>query len=353
VVRGIRRLETTAIRLEASTLCQLACPSCPTTSGEIGAALGTGFLKFDAFRRLIDENPWIWRVELSNWGEIFLNPDIERIIAYAYDRSVALTAWNGANLNHVRGNVLEALARYRFRGMTCSIDGVSQETYVAYRQKGDLRRVLGNLEKLNAYKAKWKTEYPRLRWQMVAFAHNAHEVDAARAMAGRLGMEFVLKANWDPGYSPVTPPATTATADAPLEESEPAQGSDWSFQYCTQLWEEPQINFDGRLLGCCVNSSHVLGPNAFEVGLARALTAEKLTYAKGMLLGERPPRDDVPCTTCEIYVRRAAAGEWVRPPSPRGLAWFFRRRGLGRVVTWIDNRFRRRLLPVMRRLRLA
>src|SRR6185436_6505572 len=61
---------THAIRLEASTVCQLACPLCPTPEGTIKARIGAGFLKLDAFRRLVDANPAISRIELSNWGEI-------------------------------------------------------------------------------------------------------------------------------------------------------------------------------------------------------------------------------------------------------------------------------------------
>jgi hypothetical protein len=350
---GWRTGGTDAIRLEASTICQLACPLCPTTKGEIKAKLGAGSLKFDDFRRIVDENPEIWRVELSNWGELFLNPDIERIIEYAYGRSVALTAWNGANLNHVRDSVLESLARYHFRGITCSIDGVTQETYAAYRRKGDLARVLDNVRRLNAYKKRWRTEYPHLRWQMIRFDHNAHEVDAARALADELGMTFFLKADWsEPGH--VAAPDPSASPHVELTGTPaPSRGEDHSLRYCLQLWQEPQINFDGKLLGCCVNDSKTFGPNVFEVGLERALADEKLEYAKRMLLGAAPARPDIPCTECDIYVRRARARQWVERPTAHGIAPFLRRRGLGRVVIWIANRFERPLLPMLRAIHMA
>jgi hypothetical protein len=353
-------MRTDAIRLEAATICQLACPLCPTPTGEIKAQLGAGFLRLAQFRRIVDENPAIWRIELSNWGEIFLNPDIEAITEYAYRRSVALTAWNGANLNHVRESALEALARWRFRGITCSIDGVTQETYAAYRRKGDVRRVLDTIRRLNDYKRRWKTEYPRLRWQMVWFAHNAHEVDAARALAGELGMTFHLKRNW--AAPPVDPPpsdvASPAAADsAPPEASTPSApaasaarppGEDLSAHYCRQLWHEPQFNFDGRFLGCCANTWGTFGPNVFEVGLARALADEKLDYAKRMLGGRVPARDDVPCSTCDVYLQRARTGTWLDVGMERGMAPFLRRHGMGRLVVWIANRFERPLLPMLR-----
>jgi hypothetical protein len=335
--------ETNTLRLEAATICQLACPSCATTHGRVKAQIGAGFLKFDHFRRIVDENPWLWEIELSNWGEIFLNPDIERIIAYAYERSVALTAYNGANLNHVRESVLEALVRYKFRAITCSIDGATQGTYEIYRRRGDLDRVLANIRMLNEHKKRWKSVHPLLCWQMVAFGHNEHEIAAAQALAKELGMAFHLKINCDPGYSPVAQPdavrKTVAETHLGTEEL-PGEGDEYlTDDFCSQLWRQPQINFDGAVLGCCQNIWASFGDNALDVGLERALGGEKLHYAKEMLQGKVPARDDVPCTTCDVYLGRVKAGRWLRPPPPEpGLRGFFRRRGFGRMMVWVVNR---------------
>jgi hypothetical protein len=350
--------ETSTLRLEASTICQLACPSCATTHGTIKAQIGAGFLKFDDFRRLVDENPWVWEIELSNWGEIFLNPDIERIIAYAYRRSVALMACNGANLNHVKPGVLEAMVRYKFRAITCSIDGVSQGTYEAYRRRGQLDRVLGNIRRLNDYKKRWKSEYPMLCWQMIAFGHNEHEIAAAQALARELGMAFCLKINYDDNFSPVKERdavrQTVARTRLGAEELPGERDEYLTDDLCSQLWRQPQINFDGTLLGCCVNMWSSFGENVFAVGVKRALDSEKLRYAKEMLQGKVPRRDDIPCTTCAIYLNRATTRRWLRPPSAEpGLRGFLRRRGMGRVMVWVVNRRGRWLQTVLTRFRSA
>src|SRR5262249_36230673 len=178
----------------------------------------------------------------------------------------------------------------------------------------------------------------------------------ARALAAELGMTFHLKANWEEleAVLPAGEPAA-ATSDAPTTPSATAapRGEDGALHYCDQLREEPQIHFDGRPPRCCRNTSGTFGPNVFEVGLEPALAAERLAYAKQMLLGTVPPRADVPCTTCEIYVRRAHAGRWVQRPAPHGIAPVFRRYGLGRLVVWIANRSERLLLPALRAMRLA
>ena len=350
------------IRLEAATICQLACPSCPTTQGVVKAQIGAGFLRFEQFRRIVDDNPRISEIELSNWGEIFLNPDIERIIEYAYRRNVALSAWNGANLNHVRDSVLEAMVRCKFRVVTCSIDGATRETYEIYRRKGDLARVLDNIRKLNAYKTRWRSRYPKLLWQMIVFGHNQHEIAAARSLARELDMTFVLKTNWDPDYSSVpqrSSPAVTAAGGSPERQPaadpavSPERDEAQSDGICYQLWNEPQINFDGALLGCCVNTWGTFGDNAFEVGLERALASPGLRYAKEMLLGKAPPKAGIPCTTCAVYATRSRAQRWL-PPEPRGgLTRVLQRHGLGRWVVWIDNRLGRYLSPLVRSLHLT
>jgi len=65
-----------SIRLEVSTVCQLRCPSRPTGTGQTAETLGAGYLAFSNFKRIIDENPRISKIELSNSGEIFLNKEL-------------------------------------------------------------------------------------------------------------------------------------------------------------------------------------------------------------------------------------------------------------------------------------
>ena len=132
----IRAPEPISLHIDASTHCQLRCPSCPTAQGLIAADIGAGFLKPEELEKLLDENPTVAHLELSNWGEIFLNPRLEEIARIAFQRNVVLTASNGVNLNHARRSALEGVVKYRVRQMTVSIDGASQETYEQYRIGG-------------------------------------------------------------------------------------------------------------------------------------------------------------------------------------------------------------------------
>ena len=113
-----------SIRLEASSFCQLRCPSCPTTSRAIHPAVGSGFLRLEDFRKLVDAQSMGRAIELSNYGEIFLNPHLVGILEYAYRRGVKVSAGEWCQPQHretrgarggrqVRGAVVVLLDRRR------------------------------------------------------------------------------------------------------------------------------------------------------------------------------------------------------------------------------------------------
>jgi hypothetical protein len=309
----------TQIRLETSSFCNLRCPSCSTTIGEVHRqAVGGGFLRFENFRKLLDDNPRVKRIELSNYGEIFLNPTLLSMLELAHQRGVKLTAYNGVNLNKVRPEVLEGLVKYQFLALTCSIDGASEETYSIYRVRGKFANVIDNIRKINELKRRYRSPFPELTWKFIVFGHNEHELPVAREMARELGMKFLPAFNYDSNYSPVRDleavRAATGTGAATKDEYEP-----YSESFCHQLWDDPQINWDGKVLGCCINLWGDFGGNAFRDGLRASLNTEQIVYAREMLLGHARPREDIPCTTCSEYRKMRKRGRWLDRSAGRAL----------------------------------
>jgi MoaA/NifB/PqqE/SkfB family radical SAM enzyme len=303
------------IQIDASSHCQLACSSCPTADGSIRPALGAGHLALGDFIGLLDRNPTIAEVELSNYGEMFLNPALAEIMRAAFERRVVLHADNGVNLNFAREEALEGLVRYRFRSLTVSIDGATQETYAQYRIKGDLNRVLGHIERINRLKREHRSGFPLLTWQFIVFGHNEHEIAAARKMAADLGMGFRPKLSWDDDVSPIRNRELVQIAlrSPALTRAEyyAATGKEYMRGICHQLWKAPVLNWDGRVTGCCRNFWGDFGSNAFEQGLETSLASEKVHYAQDMLMGLRESRPDIPCTTCDLYRTMQRDRRWL------------------------------------------
>jgi MoaA/NifB/PqqE/SkfB family radical SAM enzyme len=302
----MKTIKPRQVRVEASSFCQLRCPSCPTTSGHIHPTIGSGFLKFDDFSKLLELNPTLERVEISNYGEVFLNPQLLRILEFAHQKGVTIAIGNGANLNNVKDEVLEGLVKYRVRFITCSIDGATPESYGKYRVRGNFDRVIRNIETINFYKQRYQSALPKLAWQFLVFGHNEHEIPIARELATKLGMEFRPKLTWDAKFSPIRDPdyvrAQTGWRATTREEYEREHEEKYGSSICHQLWDAPQINWDGKVIGCCRNFWGDFGGNAFTDGLLESVNNEQMLYAREMLSGRQPARDDIPCTTCEIYI---------------------------------------------------
>lgn len=292
-----------SVMLDACSMCQLSCPGCSTGRGENrNGIVGWGYLKFDDFKRFVDENYYIENIELSNWGEIFLNPELKKILLYGHIKGKNLSVDTGVNLNDADDEILESLVKYQVKVLRISIDGATNETYKKYRVNGNLNKVLRNIKKINDFKKKHNSEYPKLIWQFIIFGHNEHELQKAKKMASEFNMEFIPKLNLYRKFSPIKNPETVEKITGFKVTSHNIVADKIKINQipCKQLWNQPQINWDGTLLGCCVNIQQSFG-NVFIEGLRDSLEKEKYIYAKEMLLGRKPPRGDIVCSKCNRY----------------------------------------------------
>ncbi len=304
-----------AVQIDASSHCQLACPLCPTADGRTRPVLGAGHLKVADFEALLDANPDLAEVELSNYGEMFLNPHLPELLEAAWRRKVVVSGNNGVNLNFAREEALEAVVRYRVRALTCSIDGASNATYSQYRRNGNFEKVLGHIDRILEYKRRFGTAFPMLYWQFVVFGHNEHELEQARQMAASRGMEFVPRLSWDADHSPVGQPELvriqTGLGAANRDEYKEQKGVEYTRDICSQLWHAPVVNWDGKLLGCCVNYWGDFGSNAFTDGLAQSMTSPKMRRAREMLTGQASADPSIPCSTCHQFESLRDSGRWL------------------------------------------
>lgn len=291
------------LSIDASTICQLRCPECSTTKGIIrNGIIGSGYLKFGDFERIIVENPTINNIELSNWGEIFLNPDIIKIIKFGYEKGIKLTAGNGVNFNNVSDSVIESLVKYRFGYINFSIDGVSQLTYSTYRINGNFNKVISNIKRLNFYKKKYNSVYPKLSWQFIIFGHNEHEILEAKKMSKNLNMTFIPKLNFS-SYSPVINALKVKQDSGLLAVSRSEYKSITKRDYkrpCCQLWHSPQVSWDGKVLGCCVNKWKSYG-NALTDGLKPVIKSQLYQKTLSVLKGLHKIDSTIPCNNCPTF----------------------------------------------------
>lgn len=289
------------VRLEASTVCQLDCMTCPMRI-ENYANLGKGYLTNENFKKFLIDNSSIKNIELSNYGEVFLNPELNKIIETAALFNVELTMNNGVNLNYMKDGIEESLVRNGvLKSITISIDGVSQDNYKKYRRNGDINKVFNNIKRINDAKKKYKTELPVIIWQFILFEHNEDDIEAAVNLANQLDMRLVFKLDWDGEYIPKDKEKVSKLTGLRYfnrKEYMIAENKDYC-DVCNQLLYSPQINYDGRLLGCCSTRNTDWGVNVFEKGLQEAVNSEKYKSVVANLLKGEKFELDSPCSQCE------------------------------------------------------
>lgn len=297
------KLKPRSVRLETCTLCQLDCAWCYMRTGNYGAT-GRGYLTFEKFKSFLDENNFIEHVEISNSGEVFLNKDLALMLKYAYEKHIDITIGNGSNFNDVSDEMLELLVKTQVKFINISLDGASQDIYSIYRRKGNFDKVIVNIKKLNEFKKKYNSVYPKLQWQFILMEHNLCDVKAAKQMAKELDMIIrytydVVKDEFSVQHKKELMEITGLKYLTKKEYNEENSEQLYGEVFCSQMLFSPQINFDGRLLGCCKIWNSDFGINIFDMGLIEGLNSDRYLNAVLMLLGGRKIFDsDSPCLNC-------------------------------------------------------
>ncbi len=306
----------TSVRLSACSACQLSCPACdPHTRPEKrNGVLGWGYLRAKDFAAFIRSNPSVKTIELAHSGEIFLNPELGIIIKDAFEQGVTLTARTGVNLNRVSRQMCEDLVKYHFQFIKVAIDGADEETYAQYRRGGNFTEVINNIRMINFYKEEYNSPFPQLEWQFIPFSHNEHLILKAIKMAQELNMKFSVKLNSKADYAPVR----NKELIRHLSGFNSATRAEYSDQYgispylsCYQLWTDPQINWDGKMTGCCANYFGEAG-NVFQDGLEAVMKSKRYIDMKKTVLGTITPGGDVPCSLCPSYLSEVPAVIMIR-----------------------------------------
>lgn len=309
----IKRFVPHRVRLEVSTVCQLRCAGCGFQKGD-NDDLGRGFLSVENFKKFCDMNPFIREIEISNYGEPFLNPNLVEMLYIAKEKGISMLCLNGTNFNTVSDEQIHALVDTGFKEISLSIDGASQETYKKYRIGGDFDCVMENVRKLQAYKKEKNSELPKLRWQYILMEHNELEVGKAKAIAKELDIPISFKLNWDSSYKPVNREyllKETGRKELTEEEFTAKHGTHPFNGLCEQMFIRPQVNWDGRLLGCCTRRHATFDVNVFEIGLIEAIRSPKYILNKECLMTVHPEKarfSSCTCYACEKRIARERAG---------------------------------------------
>ncbi len=141
--------------------------------------------------------------------------------------------------------------------------------------------------------------------------HNEHQAEKVKELAKQYGCEITFKLTWDRGFVSKDPAwlrEVTGLKYLSIEEYENNHSGNYMAS-CAQLFYSPQINWDGRLLGCCESIDRDFGVNVFDVGLENALRSKRyVDTCKVLLFGTGGMDPLSPCSGCSHYQRMKKDG---------------------------------------------
>jgi MoaA/NifB/PqqE/SkfB family radical SAM enzyme len=201
--------------------------------------------------------PYLFYLDLFNWGEPFINKDLIPMIEYVRPFKIFSSVSTNFDIKMSEG-LAERIVSSGLSRLIVSADGASQESYEKYRVGGNLENVLKNMKAVSAARQRASSPTPQISWRFLVFRHNEHEIDRAKGMAEEMAVDLDLCAPYiavgDEQYrdwvstipyfnkytsDPGTPPQQLKTVSATKDGA------------CDWLWMSAAINSNGSVSPCC------------------------------------------------------------------------------------------------------
>lgn len=299
--------------IDPGNLCNLKCPHCPTGLGLPGRK--RRLMSFSEFKKIFDQlYGYAFFVTLYNWGEPFLNPEIFKMINYAQKKNVGTII--SSNFTTVKKEDIDKILASGLEHLVLSIDGASPRTYSTYRRGGDFKRVIANVKKLIEKKRSQGRKLPFVCWQFIVNRFNEDEIEKARRMGKKLGVNAVTF------YTRFKPTINFIFAfgnqeivkeiEKWLPRKRPEYRIDYSRPFpfkgpCQELWRSITVNSDGGVSPCCglydekTDFGNLLKPPLAKIWNNKFYQASRLLFKKGASKNIKTV-----CQRCTLFAKAGA-----------------------------------------------
>lgn len=269
------------VDIEISSVCDLNCPMCYTTTEEFKSTIKKGLMDFELFKKIVDEcvKYNLYSIRLSLRGESFVHPKIYDMIEYAKKKGIKeiSTLTHGGRIDEEK---FRKLVDLQLDWLTISFDGVG-EVYEKIRYPLKFNDMVNKIAKFKEIKKEKKSVKPVIKVQTVwpAISNNPSQF-----------------------YDTFTP-ITDQVASNPLIDY---LHNDTEITYeenftCPQLWQRMVIGSDGRVM-MCANDEMTLNPVG-DVNLETihdVWHGEKLQQARQIHLSHLGVKELSPCKHCYL-----------------------------------------------------
>ena len=282
------------ISVEPAAVCQLRCPECPVGQLKIKneklKITNTPYMSPEVFRRVLAEvKETAWVMQFYFQGEPLLNKDLPQMIREAHDAGLYTIA--STNAQAINEELAEALVTSGLDRIIVSMDGLTEESYNAYRIGGSLDKCKEALKWLHEAKIKNQKSKILIELQCLRLKTNEHEwADFKRQYnalgADRLAFKTAQLYDYADGH--------------PLMPSNPKysryiKGADGRYRRrklskgCFRVWSGVVVTTNGEVLPCCYDKAHAHAyGNIMDTPLRELLCSEKANAFRQAAMQETP-----------------------------------------------------------------
>ncbi|MFH1239733.1 MAG: radical SAM protein [Candidatus Diapherotrites archaeon] len=294
------------LSFDPSSICMLKCPLCPTGQQKNGRTLGK--MDFEKYKKIVDETaPYLYEIDLNNWGEPLLNENIAKMVEYAHKKRIKTSINTNLNVKLSEKQVGE-LINAGLDQLYVSMDGITQKTYEKYRKKGDLKTVMDNIKRFSKKKTELGVQNPFIVWQFLIMKHNEHELPELKRVKEELGVNKLVKGSLRSDMGDeifIEDKIKVENTQDYLPRDEGNSRYDYKKkerklkkEYCHLLWFVAVVNWNGSIAPCCSSYYEKFDfGNAFEQGFGKIWNNEMYQKARHAVAKKVPDSGTV-CDNC-------------------------------------------------------
>lgn len=241
-------------------ICNIHCELCPTGQNDKGR--DKGLMSFKMFKSIIDEcRPYLYRINLFNWGEPLMNKHIFEMIKYAKQMNIKVAL--SCNLNYFNENICSKLVESGLDLLIVSLYGASQKSVEKYQRGSNVNKVFANMKQIISERKRLKVTKPKVQWKFLINKYNQTEIPQAVLISRELGIDELKvgsKFRCDMGKElTLDNESQYNNVKAWLPDNEVYSMYSYSQkskkklrgQDCTWLWLKSTINWNGSVSPCC------------------------------------------------------------------------------------------------------
>ena len=279
------------VSVEPANICQLRCPECPVglSKGERIKVKGERIMSQEVWQRTLEEaKQTAWVMQFYFQGEPLLNPNLSTMIREAHE--AGLYTLLSTNAQALSPKLAEALIRAGLNRIIVSMDGLTEESYGAYRMGGSMEKTKAALRYLREAKDRLHGRTV-IELQCLRLRTNEQEWPAFRHQHRSLGADrMVFKTAQLYDYA----------NGHPLMPSNPRYsryilGSDGHYHLrrrpktCWRVWSGCVITTAGDVLPCCYDKAHTHAyGNIMSASMRELFTSETAKVFRCAALNQLP-----------------------------------------------------------------